>query len=154
MTRKPGVFDPWRQTTTKPPPVKKTKGDPLEPSKPEEMCINFKGLRTGINVWLPKDEFEHPDVQAQSVLVSCVRSLTTTEAQRLLFASWGVYLAPQAGAVKLGDKKGYLYIVVPAEKAQERAVDALALAFRAAQNEKDSPAENVLEKARVKPYVI
>jgi hypothetical protein len=154
MTRKPGVFDPWRQAMPKSVAPKSRVKDPDDPSKPDEICVNFKGLRTGINVWLPQDDFEHPDVQAQHVLVTCVRALTTTEVHRLLFASWGVYLTPQAGAVKLGDHAGYLYIVVPGDHEQERAVDALALAFRAAQNEKESPAEQVLEKARVKPFVV
>jgi hypothetical protein len=151
MIKKPGVYDPWRQEA---PPTEVPKVRDLDDTHPEESCVNFKGLRTGINVWLPQDEYEHPDVQAQHIMVACVRALTTTEVQRLLFASWGVYLTPREGAVKLGDKAGYLYVVVPEDRAQERAVDALALAFRAAQNEKDSPAAAVLEKSRVKPFVI
>ena len=144
---KPGVYDPWRQQAAAPKAPKVR--DPDEP-RPEEVCVNFVGLRTGINIWLDADEHEHPDIEAQRILTECVRSMMSQTVMRYLFESWGIYLTPQKGDVLVGG----LHIVVPEDRAKERATDALALALRAAQNAENSPAEQLLEKARIKPFVI
>ena len=134
------TFDPWRQEQPKPKPKVKQDTHPTE-----EVCVRFRGLRAGINVWLPADEHDNPDIEAQRILVECARKIASPG-----FAYWGVHLTPQPGAFKLGDNDSALYIAVIEDHARERAIDALALALRDAQHS----AKQVLEKARIKPFIV
>ena len=73
---KPGIFDPWRQSTPKPPPLEKAKTVSLSDvdNEPEERCVTFDGKKGGLNVWVDASA-ENPSETAQAQVKSLLEEL-------------------------------------------------------------------------------
>ena len=161
----PGVFDPWRQMAE--PPARRTMGE-VEPeyvdlaTVPMQHCVQFKGLRAGINVWVVDVEEEDAvrSAREHTVLVDLVHRLCKREVFVEMFREWGILLGIPLSARSVsmssttgkGDKK--ITISVPAfeDRLGARAVDALSLALREAA-QRFSDVRDVLATLKIHPYV-
>jgi len=161
----PGVFDPWRQMVEAP--ARRTpEGAESDYSDsavvPMQHCVQFKGLRAGLHVWVADIEEEDAvrSVRAHTVLVDLVHRLCKRKELEEVFRAWGILLGVPliARAVSMssitgkGDKR--ITISVPAfdDKLGARAVDAFSLALREV-SQRFPDVRDMLAALKIHPYI-
>lgn len=161
MSKKAGIFDPWRQAT--PPPVDETPARktptevPASDEAPDQHCVQFAGLRAGIFVWMDDQGDEEDSKRARATLIGFVHRISSRDPIKAILASWGIYTGTpkQQNPIVLVDGEKKVTISVPFEDAERqvpRAIDSLALALREVSQQFPDVRET-LTALRVRPYV-
>lgn len=158
MSKKPGIFDPWRQEEAPPKPSMPTPIELADDGDKVEHCVRYPGYRAGLNVWLPGlgREDEAAMVEARDRLIDAVHKVSAIEEGARVFKTWDIHLGTveHGSAVTFSDGKRAVTIIAAytGEQMGGRAIDCLSLALREASNASDRVAE-ILTALRIKPYV-
>jgi len=162
MKKKAGIFDPWRQDAqpniAAAAPKKVVTGDPVAgTSTADNICVQFAGLRAGINVWVvTKDPADDGSATARQRLISVLHRLTSREGVTSILRGWGIYPGSQGTAeeVVISDGTRKIFIVVPTgdNRSAQRAIDNLSLALREI-SQQFPDVSDMLRALDVSPYV-
>jgi hypothetical protein len=151
MTRKPGVFDPWRQTPTPPPPAEAPApaATDMDDDAPDAACFPFRGRRAGINVYLTGSD--EPGSAAVRAIVDALEAIPE-EARKHHGISTSSTLGAPTISVKSGARQ-YFCIVGDRKDhdAMRFAIDEFAHAFMEASNADPAVAAK-LQELNVVPY--
>lgn len=152
MTRKPGVFDPWRQEAPAPPPqalpANRIVDSPEENAGAGQWPIRFAGRRAGVVVWLNEGDAEQVSAQAKTNILVALEKLMSDHSLDSIFSRWGITKTEDKGSTKISDGPRSVFI----RGDYEASLDAISFAFREAGRVHDRH-EKYITSLGIRPYV-
>ena len=152
MTKKPGIFDPWRQEA--PPMPEPQSARPVD--GPEDNYgvgqhhIRFAGRRAGFVVWLNEDDPERIVAQAKTNVLVALTKLMGDQSLYAIFHKWNITHEPVARDNYTVISDGGRKVCVQGD--YEAGIDAIAFAFREAARTKES-VEKYIISLGIRAYV-
>jgi len=158
MKKKPGLFDPWRQSASPPPGTasrERPTPDFSENTAPMQ-TVQFDGLRAGLFVDVFPAEEEGRRLKARATLVDVIHRVYPREAIASILKSWGIYLGavihPNPVVLVSGEKKITISSPVGDARLIPHAIDSLSLALREI-SQQFPDVRDMLGALKVRPYL-